>query len=333
MWEGLEASRIVENGSRMEFSFVSTSKKTSPKYSWVELFSISAVLHGFLVGVGAIIWVLFEGGRIETGEVGNKSGNSLVCFWDEPKGEGAHKDRLVAESSSKETADLVPFTIQMSAIGIAERFAPRAENPFSGSPGANIFGSTLGSTRTRGWFDSSQLPDQSAWLIDCSLSMGIHSQFEIAKSELLGALSETDPGTRVRVWGFAQQARELGATGGWSTWTPDRHKITQVELAQLSPVGSTDLAAALRAVFLTNPAVVQVLTDEDQLSHQELNGLLRLQGRMSKSMPRLRVVVLNQPKGETPLQQWCRQAGCSYKVVEARSVNRLTKSSQPLPRE
>lgn len=302
----------------MESEFITGKRLVAPRrVSWVEVFSLSVVAHGLVVGLGLVAFLGLNPESPANVETQQKNKGEAICFWDE--GSTEKKVNPVREFPSKRipesNSDLVPFTIQMSPIGLAEKFAPvggpvpegRAisMSPGQAPPGAGS------------WFDSRQLPEKSAWLIDCSLSMGIHSHFAKAHEQLLFSLDQMGPQSKARVWAFAKYPREIAGTGDWSFWTPARRQAAALDLGNTVPAGSTDLATALRVVIATNPDLIQILTDEDQLSERDLVSLRRLQSRQAKPMPRIRVVVKTRPRTETPLQTFCRQAGCSYQVIPA----------------
>lgn len=281
------------------------------RYSWVELFSLSAVFHGLLVGLAFVLWIVWEPGNGQDQPVPDVSKGHPVCFWDDSKESQSDLVLVAPKALSAPSSDTVPFTVQMSPIGLAERGGPASGEPASSGHNAPV----MNRKGQGNWMDSGQLPEKTAWLLDCSLSMGIHAQFLQAQNQLLCALEQVRSPGKVRVWAFAQFAREVSGTGGWAVWTSERNRSARADLAGLAPAGTTDLAGALRTVMATNPDLIQIITDEDLLSDRDLAGLRRLQNRLAKPMPRLRVVVLTKPAGETPLQIFCRQAGCSYRVV------------------
>jgi hypothetical protein len=303
----------------MELDHLPKGGRLRQRYSWIELFSLSAVFHGLVVGLAFVLWIVWESGTGQGQPILMSGKGHAVCFWDDSKASESDNALAASKVSSKQSSDTVPFTVQMSPIGLAERAGPTSIMPESGAPSSSLM-----SLRGQGnWLDSAQLPEKTAWLIDCSLSMGIHAQFLQAQNQLLSALEQGNTLGKVRVWSFAQFAREVSGTGGWAMWTPDRHRCARADLAGVAPSGNTDLAGALRTVLATNPDLIQIITDEDLLSDRELAGLRRLQNRQAKPMPRLRVVVLTKPAGETPLQIFCRQAGCSYRVAPSSDPNRF----------
>lgn len=310
VWEGLAWNRSMD----LEFH-PQKATPASRQVSWVEVFSLSAVGHGLLIGMVLIVWLGLNPERSSHSGTREKISGETICFWEE----GSHQKPVEPNRKNPfqelkaSNADLVPFTIQMSPIGLAERFAPTAE---VGNANLNNFViPESGGDGARTWFDCRQLPEKTAWLIDCSLSMGIHSHFTKAHRHLQFSLGQTSAQSKARLWAFAKYPREIAGTGDWSCWTPERRRLAASDLESTVPAGNTDLASALRVVLGTNPDLIQILTDEDHLSEKDLASLRRLQSRHAKPMPRMRVVVLTNPANETPLQVFCRQAGCSYQVI------------------
>lgn len=279
------------------------------KTSWVELFSLSAVFHGLVIGVVAIGWGLMDitQGGLPCPKI---AGESSVCFWDDtPIGEKLIRAGPVGVSGLA-SADLVPFTIQLSPIALGDHFFHNVRD-LRPDPRASLFEKTSDSEPTRNWFGTKARPVRTAWVVDSSLSMGINRQFVRASQDLLAALNGSELETRV--WLFAQKAIELaGIPDGWHSWSPYREAILSQELTSWIPAGGTDLPGAIRTVLGADPAVVHLLTDDDNLSQKEWDAVLRIHGRTSKAMPRFHVVVLKESILETPLKRWCRQGGCTY---------------------
>jgi len=302
----------------MELEFT-TGKSPPPRrrVSWVEVFSLSVVAHGLVVGLGMVVFLGLNHDSPGDLEQQPKNGGEAICFWDEVSQEKRVNPvrNIQTKAMPENNSDLVPFTIQMSPIGLAEKFAPVGGM----APEGGVIAANPGAARQAAatWFDSRQLPEKSAWLIDCSLSMGIHSHFSKAQQQLLVSLDQLSPLSKARVWAFAKYPREIAGTGDWSVWTPARRQVASLDLDNTVPGGNTELATALRVVIATNPDLIQILTDEDQLSEKDLLSLRRFQSRQAKPMPRIRVVVMTRPRAETPLQLFCRQAGCSYQIVPA----------------
>ncbi|MFM8931879.1 MAG: hypothetical protein ACKOS8_08405, partial [Gemmataceae bacterium] len=300
----------------MELEFPAPKMPSPPRrISWVEVFSLSAVAHGLVVGIGLVVWMGLNSEMVGDANNQGKIRGEAVCFWDEASQEKRSEPVLKKNSNgSQETnSDLVPFTIQMSPIGLAERFAPIGGVPVGG--GHLTKEPEFGKHPAKTWFDSHQLPEKTAWLIDCSLSMGIHSHFAKAHRQLQVSLAGLGPESKARVWSFAKYPREIAGTGDWSLWTPARSRMAALDLENTVPAGNTDLASALRVVIATNPDLIQILTDEDQLSERDLASLRRFQSRQATPRPSMRVIVRTSPGKETPLHSICRLAGCSYQVI------------------
>ena len=118
------------------------------------------------------------------------------------------------------------------------------------------------------------------YVLDRSMSMGVHDGLRQARAELLASLSRLTPPTQFQIIAYNMIAEPLAVHNYGGMLSPDGDTLAEVTrlLAALRPIGRTNhLQALLRGLEL-RPDVLFLATDGDELTPDEVAAVLRYNG-------------------------------------------------------
>jgi hypothetical protein len=113
------------------------------------------------------------------------------------------------------------------------------------------------------------------FVIDRSASMGLGGRLERARREVAASLRRLPPGTRFQVIAYHRSV-ELLVGRGLAPASMDSVASALAALDRLIPEGGTDHSKALRAALALQPDVVCFLTDDDDLTPDQVREITRL---------------------------------------------------------
>jgi hypothetical protein len=118
------------------------------------------------------------------------------------------------------------------------------------------------------------------YVLDRSMSMGIHDGFRRARAELLARLAQLPPNTRFQVIAYNRIAEPLAVHASAGLLLADRDTIAEVTriISALRAEGKTDHVNALRHGLDLRPDVLYFVTDADELSIEQVAAVTRLNG-------------------------------------------------------
>lgn len=152
------------------------------------------------------------------------------------------------------------------------------------------------------------------YVLDCSASMGLQGRLARAVAEVQRSISELPPTARFQVVSYAKASELLRINGrsGLLKAEPITIKAASDQLARLRAEGSTDHLRAMRAALALNPAVIFLLTDEDDLALADVTTLTR----WNQSRSIIHTFCLVEPTGSSsPLRQLAQSNRGVFHVV------------------
>jgi hypothetical protein len=116
------------------------------------------------------------------------------------------------------------------------------------------------------------------YLLDRSLSMGVHGALNRARREILTSVASLPRGARfqVIVYNREPQSLQVNAQSGYLAADETTRQQLAVELDKIAAAGTTDHGRALRVALQLRPDVIFLVTDADDLSDVEVRNVTRL---------------------------------------------------------
>jgi hypothetical protein len=116
------------------------------------------------------------------------------------------------------------------------------------------------------------------YVLDRSISMGLHHAFDHARRDLLASLGRLPPTAFFQVIAYNQGADLIYLRNGAGWIAPEAGTLEQVEalLARLAPSGRTDSVRALRRALALAPDLVYLVSDGGDLTAVDVATVTRL---------------------------------------------------------
>ena len=116
------------------------------------------------------------------------------------------------------------------------------------------------------------------YVLDRSMSMGIHGALARAHREVLASLRRLGPTTRFQVIAYNRVAEPLHINGQYGLLPSDEDTLRQVAeaVSALRAAGGTDHGRALRRAITFHPDLIYFLTDADDVSLVDVKTVTRL---------------------------------------------------------
>lgn len=150
------------------------------------------------------------------------------------------------------------------------------------------------------------------FVIDRSGTMGLEGRLERAKRELIGSLNLLPHTARFQVIAYHRQPEPLVGGGSLTTVHPQSVSAAIAAMGQLVPEGGTDHGQALRAALALQPDVICFLTDDDDLTANDVREITRLnRGRAS-----IHALCFVEPYGESAMPMLAKQNRGVFRVVK-----------------
>lgn len=172
------------------------------------------------------------------------------------------------------------------------------------NPGPPGNGSGVGAAAPQVKLFQVAAPCQSVvFVLDCSISMGLHGGFETARREVLASVARLPAGTRFQVIPYTRAARPLASERPDGYLVPDPETLRRVTdtLQAIRPSDGTAHIIALQCALRLRPEVIFFVTDADELRMQEVNDIVRQANG--------RTVVHTIELSATPTGQWSSPLG------------------------
>jgi hypothetical protein len=251
--------------------------------------ALSLLVHGMFLGI--FVWLLPGGDGLP--------GPGKGTFDTGVEAPGMEVNLLLYDSpSSRPRGDKSPVPVNWAEAPIAAAEKPNAPTSIAapaisqaagGQPGARVQalgrGSDNGSGpagrgqgRTTSFFQIHTNAMTIVYVIDRSMSMGLHGLLEAAKKELLLSLEQLPESARFQVVVYNRQAWPLPIHGqtALAAATPANKREVARFLGTLFAEGSTDHVHAIREALRLQPDVIFVLTDADELKPEQVRQLTAL---------------------------------------------------------
>jgi hypothetical protein len=118
------------------------------------------------------------------------------------------------------------------------------------------------------------------FVLDRSMSMGMHDGFRRARAELLASLARLPSSARFQVIAYKDIAEPLMVSGSAGLLPADRDTIAEVTrlVAGMRAEGRTNHVNALKHGLMLLPDVLYFVTDADELSVADVTGVTRFNG-------------------------------------------------------
>ncbi len=116
------------------------------------------------------------------------------------------------------------------------------------------------------------------YVVDRSMSMGLHGALARARREVLASLRRLPPGARFQVIAYNREAAPLAINGRSGLLDADEDTLRQAvdAVSALRAAGATDDGLALRRALALHPDVLYFLTDADDVSPDDVRTATRL---------------------------------------------------------
>jgi hypothetical protein len=171
----------------------------------------------------------------------------------------------------------------------------------------------LNQTGTAGFFSAAVSARSVVYVVDRSLSMGLHGALDRVRQELTASLERLPAHVAVEVVVYNREALAL-AGDGLQPASPARKHFFLTRLEEIDPEGGTDHLSALRQAILLAPDVVFFLTDADDLTPELVRAVTRLnRGRSAIHVFELFPASREEERG--PLRELARCNGGRYHAV------------------
>jgi hypothetical protein len=148
------------------------------------------------------------------------------------------------------------------------------------------------------------------FVIDRSASMGLEGRLERARREIAASLRQLPPDARFQVIAYHRGTEHL-AGRGLVPATMESVGVTLAALDRLIPEGGTDHSKALRSALALQPDVICFLTDDDDLTPEQVNDITRL----NRSKTSIHALCFIEPFGDSSMPTLAKQNRGVFRVV------------------
>jgi hypothetical protein len=148
------------------------------------------------------------------------------------------------------------------------------------------------------------------FVIDRSASMGLDGRFERARREIAVSLRRLPPDSRFQVIAY-HRSSELLAGPGLVLATMESVEAGLSALERLIPEGGTDHSKALRTAMALQPDVICFLTDDDDLTPDQVREITRL----NRSKASIHALCFIEPFGDSSMPILAKQNRGLFRVV------------------
>jgi von Willebrand factor type A domain len=148
------------------------------------------------------------------------------------------------------------------------------------------------------------------FVIDRSASMGLGGRFERARREIAASLRRLPPDARFQVIAY-HGSTELLAGHGLMLATMESVEASLAALDRLIPEGGTDHSKALRTALALQPDVICFLTDDDDLTPEQVRDITRL----NRSKASIHALCFIEPFGDSSMPLLAKQNRGVFRVV------------------
>jgi hypothetical protein len=156
------------------------------------------------------------------------------------------------------------------------------------------------------------------YVIDHSVSMGLHGALRLALHELLASLGRLPDGTQFQVVLYNHHAETLRLNRHYDLAVLDaatRQEVAQA-VADLAASGGSDHRAALTQALNLRPDVLYLVTDGAELSAAEVNALTLLNRARNQGRTAIHAVELGRGRADdSPLRSLASANGGTYRRV------------------
>jgi hypothetical protein len=149
------------------------------------------------------------------------------------------------------------------------------------------------------------------FVIDRSASMGLEGRFERARSELEASLRRLPSTARFQVIAYDRHAETLVGSG-LRPATADTIQSAIVAVERLKAEGGTDHTSAFRAALAMRPDVICFLTDDDELTPQQVSEITRL----NRAHSCIHALCFIQPIGDSSMPMLAQLNRGQFRVIE-----------------
>jgi hypothetical protein len=121
----------------------------------------------------------------------------------------------------------------------------------------------------------------SVYVIDRSMSMGLHGALELARKELLASLASLPETARFQVIAYNRSAEPLRLDGHADLLpaSAENRRRAAAAIEELLPEGSTEHVQALKRALALQPDVIFFLTDADDLKLEQVRQVTQYNHR------------------------------------------------------
>ncbi len=152
------------------------------------------------------------------------------------------------------------------------------------------------------------------YLLDRSISMGLHGALATACREVGTSLRALPPQTRFQVIGYNRFPQPLVPGGELVPVEPLNVDQTLRRLDTLDPSGSTDHVEALRTAFYLRPEVLFLLTDADNLTARDVQTITGF-NRAGTTLHVIELTITPPDGSDSPLALLAARNGGTYRRV------------------
>jgi hypothetical protein len=196
-------------------------------------------------------------------------------------------------------------------------------SPVRQSPGtADGSGGTSGAAMGSGpsFFQAAGTGRTVVYVLDHSMSMGLHDGLRQARAELLASLGRLPPTVQFQIVPYNQMAEPLPVRNHAGWLVPDADTLTEVAraVAELRATGLTDHVKALKRALEFRPDVLFLATDADDLNPSQVAAVSAYnRGRCSIHV----IDFSNRPDDPaSPLRQLAEQNRGTYRRVPVKEL-------------
>jgi len=120
------------------------------------------------------------------------------------------------------------------------------------------------------------------FLIDGSLSMGLHNAYDQARAEAVRQILYLPVGRMVQVVVYNRKLLPIAGAGGMVPLEAGVFRKIRDQLELVRPQGSADHLAALRQSLAWKPSTIVLMTDSDDLTRKEIEDIRRISGGQTR---------------------------------------------------
>jgi len=151
------------------------------------------------------------------------------------------------------------------------------------------------------------------YVIDRSASMGLEGRLQRAVAEAIVSLNELPATTRLQVIAYASSPDKLMPGPSLTAAEPMAITTACERLRSLAAEGGTDHARALKSALIMNPDVVFFLTDEDELTANDVKSITEY----NRGRSAIHAICLVDPgSGSSPMKELAKRNRGEFRVAK-----------------